>query len=152
MSTQVHGLSAIQIHDVDVAIIGAGASGAIAASHLHQQGKRVLVLEKQHFPRFSVGESLLPCCMQFIEEAGMLDALNAAGFQHKMAPPFVAMEHTTFDFTDKFTPGPGTHVSSAARSFDKLLADTAQSQRGRHPLRRNGRTIGLTENPALNGA
>ncbi|MGS0728418.1 NAD(P)/FAD-dependent oxidoreductase, partial [Shewanella sp. 0m-11] len=68
---------------VDVAIIGAGPSGSIAASLLHAQGKKVLVLEKQHFPRFSIGESLLPCCMQVIEQANMLEAVNQAGFQFK---------------------------------------------------------------------
>ena len=121
-STQSHTLS------VDVAIIGAGPSGSIAASLLHKQGKRVIVLEKQHFPRFSIGESLLPCCMQFIEEAGMLEALNAAGFQYKNGAAFRRNGvYTTFDFTDKFTPGPGTTFQVQRGNFDKLLADTAAS-------------------------
>lgn len=151
MSTQVHDLSAIPNSlDVDVAIIGAGPSGAIAASLLHQQGKRVLVLEKQHFPRFSIGESLLPCCMQFIEEAGMLDALNAAGFQHKNGAAFRRNgTYTTFDFTDKFTPGPGTTFQVQRASFDKLLADTAQSQGVDIRYGEKVEAIDLTENPRL---
>lgn len=61
MPTPAHDLSAMPNSlAVDVAIIGAGPSGAIAASLLHQQGKRVLVLEKQHFPRFSIGEVYCP--------------------------------------------------------------------------------------------
>jgi len=136
--------------DIDVAIIGAGPSGAIAASLLHQQGKRVLVLEKQHFPRFSIGESLLPCCMQFIEEAGMLDALNAAGFQHKNGAAFRRNgTYTTFDFTDKFTPGPGTTFQVQRASFDKLLADTAQSQGVDIRYGETVEAIDLTENPRL---
>lgn len=71
--------TAAQTDHYDVIVIGAGPSGSVAASLLHQQGKRVLVLEKQHFPRFSIGESLLPCCMQVIAEANMLDAVNQAG-------------------------------------------------------------------------
>ncbi|MCS6096456.1 NAD(P)/FAD-dependent oxidoreductase [Shewanella baltica] len=151
MSIQVHDLSAIPNSlDVDVAIIGAGPSGAIAASLLHQQGKRVLVLEKQHFPRFSIGESLLPCCMQFIEEAGMLDALNAAGFQHKNGAAFRRNgTYTTFDFTDKFTPGPGTTFQVQRASFDKLLADTAQSQGVDIRYGETVEAIDLTENPRL---
>ncbi|AVT48019.1 NAD(P)/FAD-dependent oxidoreductase [Shewanella baltica] len=151
MSTQVHDLPAIPNSlDVDVAIIGAGPSGAIAASLLHQQGKRVLVLEKQHFPRFSIGESLLPCCMQFIEEAGMLDALNAAGFQHKNGAAFRRNRtYTTFDFTDKFTPGPGTTFQVQRASFDKLLADTAQSQGVDIRYGETVEAIDLTENPRL---
>ncbi|MCU8008685.1 NAD(P)/FAD-dependent oxidoreductase [Shewanella oncorhynchi] len=151
MPTPTHDLSAMPNSlAVDVAIIGAGPSGAIAASLLHQQGKRVLVLEKQHFPRFSIGESLLPCCMQFIEEAGMLDALNAAGFQHKNGAAFRRNgTYTTFDFTDKFTPGPGTTFQVQRASFDKLLADTAQSQGVDIRYGETVEAIDLTENPCL---
>ena len=58
--------------DTDVIVIGAGPSGAIAAALLTAQGHKVIVLEKTRFPRFSIGESLLPQCMQFIEAAGMI--------------------------------------------------------------------------------
>ena len=151
MSTPAHALSAMPNSlAVDVAIIGAGPSGAIAASLLHQQGKRVLVLEKQHFPRFSIGESLLPCCMQFIEEAGMLEALNAAGFQYKNGAAFHRNgTYTTFDFTDKFTPGPGTTFQVQRASFDKLLADTAQNQGVDIRYGETVEAIDLTENPRL---
>ncbi|WP_285163587.1 NAD(P)/FAD-dependent oxidoreductase [Shewanella goraebulensis] len=115
--------------DADVVIIGAGPSGAIAASLLHQQGKQVLVIEKQHFPRFSIGESLLPYCMQFIEQAGMLDAVKQAGFQFKNGAAFRHDgTYTTFNFTEKFTQGPGTTFQVQRGQFDKLLADTAVSQ------------------------
>ncbi|PKG55489.1 FAD-dependent oxidoreductase [Shewanella sp. Choline-02u-19] len=118
-----------RVEDVDVAIIGAGPSGSIAASLLHAQGKRVLVLEKQHFPRFSIGESLLPCCMQVIAEANMLDAVNAAGFQYKNGAAFRCRDqYTSFDFNDKFTPGPGTTFQVERAQFDKLLADEATKQ------------------------
>lgn len=151
MPTPAHNLSVMPNSlDIDVAIIGAGPSGAIAASLLHQQGKRVLVLEKQYFPRFSIGESLLPCCMQFIEEAGMLEALNAAGFQHKNGAAFRRNGiYTTFDFTDKFTPGPGTTFQVQRASFDKLLADTAQSQGVEIRYGETVEAIDLTENPRL---
>lgn len=139
-----------QSHHVDVAIIGAGPSGAIAASLLHKQGKRVLVLEKQYFPRFSIGESLLPCCMQFIEEADMLDALNRAGFQFKNGAAFRRNGvYTTFDFTDKFTPGPGTTFQVQRGNFDKLLADSAQSQGVEIRYGETVEAIDLTGNPRL---
>ena len=50
-------------HLFDVAIIGAGPSGSVAAALLNKQGLKVCVLEQQHFPRFVIGESLLPHCM-----------------------------------------------------------------------------------------
>ena len=63
--------------DPDVIVIGAGPSGAIASALLVQKGYSVLVLEREEFPRFSIGESLLPQCMAFVEEAGMLAAVQA---------------------------------------------------------------------------
>ena len=47
----------------DILIIGGGPSGAVAAALLRQQNFNVLILEKSHFPRFVIGESLLPACM-----------------------------------------------------------------------------------------
>jgi flavin-dependent dehydrogenase len=136
--------------DIDVAIIGAGPSGAIAASLLHQQGKRVLVIEKQHFPRFSIGESLLPCCMEIIEQAGMLAAVNQAGFQFKNGAAFRHKDkYTTFDFSDKFTPGPGTTFQVQRGGFDKLLADTAASQGVEFRFGHSVVGIDLSEDPVL---
>ncbi|MEZ9821481.1 NAD(P)/FAD-dependent oxidoreductase [Shewanella sp. 10N.286.45.A1] len=128
LSTHAH-QNTPRVEEVDVAIIGAGPSGSIVASLLHAQGKRVLVLEKQHFPRFSIGESLLPCCMQVIAEANMLDAVNRAGFQYKDGAAFrCADQYTTFNFEDKFSQGPGTTFQVERAKFDKLLADEATKQ------------------------
>ena len=60
--------------DADVLIIGAGPAGSMAAVLLKKQGLRVLILEKERFPRFSIGESLLPQSLGLLEEAGMLRA------------------------------------------------------------------------------
>jgi flavin-dependent dehydrogenase len=119
----------IQIHTADVAIIGAGPSGAIASALLNHQGHKVVVIERQHFPRFSIGESLLPQCMEFIADAGMLDAVNNAGFQFKNGAAFTHNgNYSFFDFTDKFSPGPGTTFQVQRASFDHLLASEAQKQ------------------------
>lgn len=109
---------------VDVLIIGAGPSGAIASALLIQKGYKVLVLEKEQFPRFSIGESLLPQCMAFIEEAGMLEAVRAGDFQFKNGAAFRhAGKYTEFDFTEKFSPGHGTTFQVQRARFDKILAD-----------------------------
>ncbi len=113
----------------DVVIIGAGPSGAIAAALLKQQGRDVVVLERQTFPRFSIGESLLPQCMVYIEEAGMLEAVRAAGFQFKNGAAFGWGEkYSYYNFEEKFSPGPGTTFQVERAVFDKLLADEAARQ------------------------
>ena len=114
----------------DVAIIGGGPAGAVAAALLNKQGLRVVVLEKQHFPRFVIGESLLPHCMEFIEAAGFGDAVRAEpSFQLKNGAAFTwGGRYTYFDFTDKFSSGPGTTFQVRRALFDKVLIDEAAAQ------------------------
>ena len=113
----------------DVLVVGAGPSGSIASALLKRRGWNVLVLEGQRFPRFSIGESLLAHCLDFVEEAGMLPAVEAAGFQFKDGAAFIrGDEYGDFDFSDRFTPGrPSTYQVQRA-PFDKLLADEAAKQ------------------------
>lgn len=114
----------------DIAIIGAGPAGAVAASLLNQQGFKVCVLEKQHFPRFVIGESLLPHCMEFIEAAGFLPAVQAEpSFQFKNGAAFTwGSRYTEIDFTDKFTAGHGTTFQVRRALFDDILIKEAQKQ------------------------
>ncbi|HWH85621.1 MAG TPA: NAD(P)/FAD-dependent oxidoreductase [Pseudomonas sp.] len=119
----------VEMESRQVVIIGAGPSGAIAAALLKRKGHDVLVLERQHFPRFSIGESLLSHCLDFVEEAGMLDAVNAAGFQRKTGAAFAWGErYSAFDFSDTFTAGKPTTFQVQRADFDKLLADQAALQ------------------------
>lgn len=109
-----------------IIIIGAGPSGSIAGALLQNQGFDVTIMERLQFPRFSIGESLLPQCMEFIKQAGMMDALVDAGFQFKNGASFVYQDkQTEFNFEDKFSPGMGTTFQVQRGRFDKLLADEA---------------------------
>ncbi|NUT85759.1 FAD-dependent oxidoreductase [Pseudomonas corrugata] len=122
-------MSAIEMERRQVVIIGAGPSGAIAAALLKRKGHDVLVIERQHFPRFSIGESLLSHCLDFVEEAGMLDAVNSAGFQRKNGAAFAWGErYSAFDFGDTFSEGKPTTFQVQRADFDKLLADQAALQ------------------------
>ncbi|ACT58989.1 NAD(P)/FAD-dependent oxidoreductase [Hirschia baltica] len=113
----------------DVAIIGAGPSGAVAASILVQKGWNVKVFERQHFPRFSIGESLLPHCVEFIEQAGLLEAVEAEGFQFKDGAAFTMDgKYEDIYFPDKSSPGPGTVYQVQREKFDKILIDGAASK------------------------
>ena len=114
----------------DVAVIGAGPAGSVASALLRKKGYQVCVLEKQHFPRFVIGESLLPHCMEMLEEAGFADAVRAEpGFQLKNGAAFSwGSRYTEFDFTDKFSDGPGTTYQVRRAVFDKILIGEAAKQ------------------------
>jgi len=114
---------------VEVLIIGAGPAGAVAAALLCRQGLRVLVLEREQFPRFSIGESLLPQSMEYLEQAGMLDAVQRAGFQIKNGAAFGRGEqYSEFDFSDKFSDGWSYTYEVPRARFDHLLALEAERQ------------------------
>lgn len=115
--------------DFDVIVIGAGPAGATAAASLARLGRRVHVLERGHFPRFSIGESLLPQCMSHLEEAGLLDTVVAAGYQPKNGAAFTHREReAAIDFRDKSCPGWGTTFQVERADFDQRLIEAAQAQ------------------------
>lgn len=123
----------MNIDSYDVLIIGAGPSGAVSAAMLANKGYQVLVVEKQHFPRFSIGESLLPQCMAFLSEAGLEDNVHQGAKEHHFQFKNGAAFHragvdTYFDFTQKFSDGPGTTYQVKRADFDKLLADGAEEK------------------------
>ena len=122
-------MSVVEMECRQVVVIGAGPSGAIASALLKRKGHDVLIIERQHFPRFSIGESLLSHCIDFIEEAGMLEALQAAGFQLKNGAAFAwGEQYSAFDFGDTFSNGKPTTFQVQRADFDKLLADQAALQ------------------------
>ncbi len=64
--------------NTDVLIIGAGPSGTASAAILRKEGFDVTIVEKTTFPRFVIGESLLPRCMDLLEEADLLEIIKSA--------------------------------------------------------------------------
>lgn len=113
--------------NTEILIVGAGPAGSVAAGFLRQQGRKVLMIEREQFPRFSIGESLLPQSMEYIEAAGMLRDVVEAGFQYKNGAAFACGDkRTEFDFRQKFSKGWGTTYQVQRATFDKVLADAAE--------------------------
>lgn len=109
---------------LDIVIIGAGPSGSVAAGYLEKKNASILVLEKQKFPRFSIGESLIPRCMDNFEEASLLNALKNKGFQKKFGARFIrGDEKAEFDFSKKFGDGWDWTWQVPRADFDKTLTD-----------------------------
>jgi len=112
---------------VDVLVIGAGPAGTIAASIVKKAGWNVKIVEREKFPRFVIGESLLPRCMEALEEAGLLEAVKAKNFQKKFGAKFLRGEETTdFDFSEQFTNGWHWTWQVTRADFDQTLAEEVQ--------------------------
>lgn len=117
----------MESESVDVLVIGAGPAGSVAAAIVKKYGLNVKMVEKLKFPRFVIGESLLPRSMEAFEDAGFLPALKARGFQEKFGAKFVQGEKICdFNFSEQFTKGWGWTWQVPREDFDLLLADEVQ--------------------------
>jgi flavin-dependent dehydrogenase len=115
--------------NVDVLVIGAGPAGTIAASIINKAGFKTKIVEKEKFPRFVIGESLLPRSMEALEEAGLLEAVKAKGFQEKFGAKFVRGEEVCdFNFSEQFTEGWKWTWQVQRADFDMTLAEEAKRQ------------------------
>ncbi len=119
----------MRTENVDVLVIGAGPAGAVASAYLNQKNYKVLVLEKEQFPRFVIGESLLPQCMEHLDAVGFLPNIKKHGFQLKSGAGFFnGNERLEFLFDDQFTKGWTWTWQVKRADFDNILINTAIEQ------------------------
>jgi flavin-dependent dehydrogenase len=113
----------------DVAVIGGGPGGAALATFLARKGRRCLILEQSLFPRYHIGESLVPHTYGILERLGFLHKLKASPFPEKRSVRFVSpdgREATPFYFSETI-PGDGARTWQVERSmFDRMLLDHAR--------------------------
>lgn len=110
----------------DVIVVGAGPGGAAAATFLAREGQKVLVLEKHEFPRFQIGESLLPVCLPVLKKLGVKPDAKTHAF--KQGAEFVCERRGKtrfFDFS-RGLPGTPSHAYQVERAgFDAQLCAKA---------------------------
>src|SRR6267143_2535487 len=115
----------------DVLIIGAGPAGSTSAALLAEKGHRVLVLEREKFPRYHIGESLLPFTFQPLQRLGLIARMRQSAFVKKYSVQFVSPSGKAsqpFYFFNRYDRDPIAQTWQVLRSeFDQLLADNARS-------------------------
>ena len=112
----------------DAIVIGAGPAGSTAAAVLAEKGRRVVILEKQKFPRYSVGESLIPYCYFSLERIGVLEKIKQAAFVKKYSVQFANVDgriSQPFYFFQHLEHEASQTWQVWRSEFDKILLDNA---------------------------
>ena len=119
-------------HDYDALIIGGGPAGSAAATILAEGGHRVLILEREKFPRYHVGESLIPFNYQPLDRLGLIPQMKASHFQKKFSVVFVQPNGAAsqpFYFFNRYDRDTVAQTWQVLRSeFDLMLLDHARSR------------------------
>ena len=141
--------------DFDVLIIGGGPAGASAAAILAEHGHRVLVLEREKFPRYHIGESLLPFCYGPLERLGLIPRLRQSAFVKKYSVLFVSPNGRAsqpFYFFNRYDKNTIAQTWQVLRSeFDEILLNNARHKGAvvmeettvKEFLREGGRVMGV---------
>src|ERR1700676_2938212 len=115
----------MKIDMYDVAIVGGGPAGSTAATLLSKAGRRAIVLEREKFPRFHIGESLLPFSTQAFDRLGVREKLDRT-FLPKFGGEIVAAcgsKGVKFYFKDGYRSRRDRAYQVTRSEFDKLLLD-----------------------------
>jgi flavin-dependent dehydrogenase len=114
--------------ECEVVVLGGGPAGSTAAALLAQSGRKVILVEKAHHPRFHIGESLLPMNLPLFERLGVLDRVRAMGV-FKPGADFEADNergYRTYAFNRALGNSPPHAYQVWRQDFDKMLFDHAQ--------------------------
>ena len=114
----------------DVAVIGGGPAGASTAIYLREHGYHTVVLEKLRFPRFHIGESLLPANLGLFDELGIHEEVKTRGYPTKFGAEFVSQcgDHVRkFYFREALLPSGPTAYQVLRSDFDHILLNRARA-------------------------
>src|SRR3954468_12669751 len=142
-------------NEYDVIVIGGGPAGATAAAILAGKGRRVLVLEKEKFPRYHVGESLMPYCWFTLNRLGLVEEMDRIAYVKKYSVQFVTpdgRQSQPFYFFQHYDHPSAVTWQVERADFDLMLLQNARAKgaevRELTPVRRllkddSGRVIGV---------
>jgi flavin-dependent dehydrogenase len=139
----------------DVIVIGGGPAGSAASAVLAEHGHRVLVLEREKFPRYHIGESLIPFTYQPLERLGLIPLMKASAFQKKYSVIFISQNGKAsqpFYFFNRYDRNSVAQTWQVLRSeFDQILLNNTRAK-GTHVieeitvkelLREDGKAVGV---------
>src|SRR5215471_16452986 len=115
----------------DVIVIGGGPAGSTAAGVLASKGRRVVLIEKEKFPRYHIGESLIPFCYFPLQRIGMIEKMKASTFTNKYSVQFVSLtgkQSDPFYFFQHMDHDCSNTWQVSRGEFDKLLLDNAREK------------------------
>jgi flavin-dependent dehydrogenase len=118
----------------DVIVVGGGPAGSAVAARLARLGRDVLLFEKERFPRFHIGESLLPCSLALFRELGVMPALERADFLPKYAAEFMTPDGVSrqrYAFADGLVGGSASAFQVDRSEFDRVLLEHAKAEGAR---------------------
>ena len=139
----------------DAVIIGGGPSGASTAAILAEYGHRVLVLEREKFPRYHVGESMIPFTYGPLERLGLIPRMKQSAFQKKYSVVFISPNGRAsqpFYFFNRYDKDTVAQTWQVLRSeFDEILLNHARTKGAevieeitvRELLREGGKVVGV---------
>jgi flavin-dependent dehydrogenase len=121
-----------QPEQYDAIIIGGGPAGACSGAILAEYGHRVLILEREKFPRYHIGESLIPFTFQPLHRLGMIPKMKASAFVKKYSVTFVqpdGKQSQPFYFYTRYDKHTVAQTWQVLRSeFDQMLLDNAREK------------------------
>src|ERR1700727_1288256 len=116
----------------DAIIIGAGPAGSASSALLAEKGHKVLVIEREKFPRYHIGESLLPFTYQPLQRLGLIDRMKKSAFVKKYSVQFVSPSGRAslpFYFFNRYDRESVAQTWQVLRSeFDQMLLDNAREK------------------------
>ena len=115
----------------DAIVIGGGPAGSTVGALLAEKGREVVILEKSKFPRYHVGESLMPYCYFTFERLGIVDQLNERAYTQKHSVQFVTGDgkiSAPFYFFQHLDHPAATTWQVKRSEFDELMLDNARAK------------------------